>query len=97
MTKCEPCETLQKSHLLTEEEVSALLQAEELLPRWKIGRMELAVEESSSTHILFLSRKFTAKNFQAAMNYFNQTAAIAEREGHHPDFVSEIVTFVCIR
>lgn len=33
-----------------------------------------------------LSRSFTAKNFQAALNAINSMGAIAESEGHHPDF-----------
>jgi len=33
-----------------------------------------------------LMRSFVAKNFQAAMDFISQLAAIAEEEGHHPDF-----------
>lgn len=88
MTKCDPCESLEKSHLLSEEDVATLLQSEQLSHRWKIGKKQMGGDEYS----LFISRKFTAKNFQAAMDYFNQIASIAEREGHHPDFVSVSVT-----
>jgi 4a-hydroxytetrahydrobiopterin dehydratase len=33
-----------------------------------------------------LSRSFVAKNFEAALDALNAFGAIAEREGHHPDF-----------
>ena len=36
--------------------------------------------------VMSLSRQFTAKNFQAGLDAVNAMAAIAEREGHHPDF-----------
>ena len=32
-----------------------------------------------------IARQWTAKNFMAAMDFFNQVAALAEAEGHHPD------------
>jgi len=32
-----------------------------------------------------IRRSWVAKNFLAAIEFFNQTAALAEREGHHPD------------
>lgn len=32
-----------------------------------------------------ISRKFTCKNFQSALDAINDIGAIAEREGHHPD------------
>lgn len=32
-----------------------------------------------------ISRKFVAKNFVAAIDFFNQVARVAEEEGHHPD------------
>jgi pterin-4a-carbinolamine dehydratase len=36
--------------------------------------------------LLILSRQFTARNFQAAMDALNAMGAIAERENHHFDF-----------
>jgi 4a-hydroxytetrahydrobiopterin dehydratase len=32
-----------------------------------------------------LRREWTAKNFQAAVDFFNRVAELAEQEGHHPD------------
>ena len=56
---------------MTAEEARALLSA---VPGWSIsddGRM--------------IRRSWKAKNFMAAIDFFNQAAALAEREGHHPD------------
>lgn len=44
------------------------------VPRWGV-----------SSDGKLLTRNFTARNFTAAMDFFNQVAVIAEREGHHPD------------
>ena len=32
-----------------------------------------------------IRRAWTARNFQAAIDFFNKVAALAEQEGHHPD------------
>lgn len=32
-----------------------------------------------------ISRKWTAKNFMAGIDFFNKVAELAEAEGHHPD------------
>jgi 4a-hydroxytetrahydrobiopterin dehydratase len=32
-----------------------------------------------------IRRDWTAKNFMAAIDFFNKVAALAEQEGHHPD------------
>ena len=32
-----------------------------------------------------IRREWTARNFQAAIDFFNRVADLAEREGHHPD------------
>jgi 4a-hydroxytetrahydrobiopterin dehydratase len=32
-----------------------------------------------------MRRSWTAKNFNAAIEFFNRLAALAEQEGHHPD------------
>jgi 4a-hydroxytetrahydrobiopterin dehydratase len=32
-----------------------------------------------------IRRSWTAKNFMAAIDFFNKVAALAEEEGHHPD------------
>jgi len=41
--------------------------------------------KESQDGVLRLSRKFTARNFQAALDAMNEIGAIAEKEGHHPD------------
>jgi 4a-hydroxytetrahydrobiopterin dehydratase len=32
-----------------------------------------------------IRREWTAKNFQAGIDFFDKVAALAEQEGHHPD------------
>jgi len=32
-----------------------------------------------------IQRRWTAKNFMAAIDFFNKIAEMAEQEGHHPD------------
>lgn len=70
--KCVPCESLDQSHVLTTDEIDAELAA-----------MKLWTVKEDGTKI---SRSYTARNFQCAMDSLNAIGAIAEREGHHPDF-----------
>lgn len=44
------------------------------LPTWELNPQKTA-----------LSRTFVAKNFVAAIDFFNQVRDVAETEGHHPD------------
>ncbi|KAL3153267.1 hypothetical protein ABBQ38_011615 [Trebouxia sp. C0009 RCD-2024] len=44
------------------------------LPAWQLNESQTS-----------LARSFTAKNFVAAVKFFDQVAEIAEQEGHHPD------------
>ena len=69
--KCVPCESLDKSHLLSPQQVESELATMKL---WKLS--------DDSTKI---SRTYTARNFQAAMDSLNDIGKIAERENHHPD------------
>jgi 4a-hydroxytetrahydrobiopterin dehydratase len=48
------------------------------LPLWTL--------EENDDNSLHLSRKFVCKNFHSALDCINSCGAIAEREGHHPDF-----------
>ena len=57
--------------LLSSEQVKARLPA---LPRWRLSEDEKAI-----------SKEFVAKNWAAAMAFFNAASVIAEEEGHHPD------------
>ena len=74
--KCVPCESLDASALLTREQVQ--LHIEESLPLWRV--------QEQDDNVLYLSRKFTCKNFQSALDCITGFGSIAEREGHHPDF-----------
>lgn len=69
--QCAPCHSLNESALVPKEQIIEELKN---LPLW-----------SSSEQGKKISRKFTAKNFQAALECINLIGAVAEREGHHPD------------
>jgi len=74
---CIPCESLDTSYLLSSDQV---IQS--------IKDMKLWVAQFSSSDeskIQKLSKKFTCRNFQSALDAINDVGAIAEREGHHPD------------
>lgn len=72
--KCIPCESLDPSSLLPIE------QAQE-----QMSRLNLWEATIGQDRIAKISRKFTAKNFQSAMDALNDIGKIAERENHHPD------------
>jgi hypothetical protein len=58
--------------LVPAEELPELLKA---VPAWSLNPERT-----------MLTRKFTARNFMAAMAFFNKLAEVAESQGHHPDF-----------
>jgi 4a-hydroxytetrahydrobiopterin dehydratase len=70
--KCVPCESLDTSSLLKPEKAEEEVSK---LPLW----------EPDGIPITKICRKFTAKNFQSALDAMNDVGKIAEREGHHPD------------
>lgn len=69
--KCVPCESLDKSHLLSPEQIDAELSSN--MPLWKMRDTNK------------ISRSYTARNFQCAMDSMVAIGKIAERENHHPD------------
>ncbi len=70
-SNCVPCESLDTSSLLTADK---LQEGVSKLALWDLN------EEDNK-----ISRNFTAKNFQSALDAINDIGVIAEREGHHPD------------
>jgi 4a-hydroxytetrahydrobiopterin dehydratase len=66
---CRACEG--NVPLLSAHEVATLL-----------GQVEGWQVVADSTRI---RRTWTARNFMAAIDFFNRVAALAEQEGHHPD------------
>lgn len=78
--KCVPCSSMDPSAVLSKEHVNQRLQ--ESSPALVLWKQEI----HPTTQIPMLTYKFTAKNFQAAMDALNAMAQIAERENHHPDF-----------
>ena len=77
-SKCAPCESLDSSMSLPLEKAQSEITSE--LPLWSL------TPNDTNQHVLKISRTFTAKNFQCALDAINDVGKIAEREGHHPDF-----------
>ena len=76
--KCEPCAGLDKSAMISVDEVKTELES--------LGNASsLWTLKESQDGILSLSRKFTARNFQAALDAINEIGVIAESENHHPN------------
>jgi 4a-hydroxytetrahydrobiopterin dehydratase len=67
--KCQPCEG--GIPRMTPEEVGAHLPS---VPQRKVLDDGIRIR-----------REWVAKNFMAAMDFFNKVAAVAEEDGHHPD------------
>ena len=74
--KCVPCSSLDLTAKLSCETIDEALKHD--LSLW-----ETRYDEKASCNVL--SRSFTAKNFECAINYINEVGHLAEREGHHPD------------
>jgi len=76
--KCAPCSGLDDSAKLSFDEAEVeLASLGERSSLWDLMK--------SQDGILSLSRKFTARNFQAGVDAINAVASIAEEENHHPD------------
>ena len=67
--KCQPCEGGVPP--VPVDEVNRLLES---LPGWKL------TDDGQR-----IRREWVAKNFMAAIDFFNRVAELAEDEGHHPD------------
>jgi 4a-hydroxytetrahydrobiopterin dehydratase len=76
--KCAPCSGLDDSAKMSVDEAKMeLASLGNASSTWMI--------KESQAGVLSLSRKFTARNFQAAMNAINDIGAVAENVNHHPD------------
>jgi pterin-4a-carbinolamine dehydratase len=99
--KCVPCEGQDDSSRLSLDQAQVELAAMTRTTQsqqptnniWTIQQQQQGGKEvdnnkgdDTANTILSLNRKFTAKNFQAALDAINAMGAIAEREGHHPNF-----------
>ena len=87
-TGCVPCESLDLSSLLStekaEKEIAKLILWEAISSE-SSGSGEEDDVDAHTGNIVKISRTFTARNFQSALDAINAIGAIAEREGHHPD------------
>ena len=93
---CLPCEGMDPSALLRQPHIQDRATA---LPFWTVVPLitvnprsspaaadDAPVETDEEPSRFMLSRTFTARNFQAAMDALNAMGVIAERENHHFDF-----------
>jgi len=80
---CAPCSSLDGSSRLSLDEAKAeLASLTRNLSLWTLNKSNSNKEEDT---VLSISRNYTAKNFQAAMDSLNDVGKIAEIEGHHPN------------
>lgn len=87
--KCIPCESFDKKSILSKADVERELSSSSSTTTKNNNNNNDATPPllvwSLNSSGDKLVKKFTAKNFQAAIHFFNEVALIAEREGHHPD------------
>ncbi|KAL7571821.1 hypothetical protein ACA910_002906 [Epithemia clementina (nom. ined.)] len=98
---CIPCSTLDPSFLLSDSVVKERLASSPKLRFWECSTVtmvepdaSLSLSSSTTTttttkhhhHHPCISRTFVARHFQAALNAINAMGAVAEEQGHHPDF-----------
>lgn len=69
LKKCKPCEG--GVPRMTPEEVAAHLPS---VPAWTVTEDGIRIR-----------REWVAKNFVAAIDFFDRVATLAEEDGHHPD------------
>jgi pterin-4a-carbinolamine dehydratase len=79
---CVPCSSLDASHVLSIQEIRNKVEHE--LPLWNVLEKSNSENEKTSSYFT-LSRSFTARNFQCALDFINSVGAIAEQEQHHPN------------
>ena len=83
--QCIPCEGLTEA--LTAEAATARLASSSEHSLWSLSEQPgSSGGNTTTTPCLTLVRAFTAKHFQAALDFVNAAGAAAERQGHHPDF-----------
>ena len=84
--KCVPCSDLDESSKLSFDEASAELASLRNPSLWNLKSSNGSSSAADANDVvLFLSRKFTARNFQTAIDSINNVGAIAELVNHHPN------------
>lgn len=81
--KCIPCESLDKSTLLSKKDIEQEIKSS--IPLWSTVTTTDINNNGEGVETHKIIKKFTAKNFKAAISYFNQITTVAERENHHPN------------
>lgn len=87
---CVPCSGLNHNDLIPIEQLQQRIS--ESIPLWTLNECENPSTDSMNTgemgltkNYYSINRKFTAKNFQSAMNCLNDIGRLAEEQNHHPD------------
>ena len=89
---CVPCSGLNQNDLIPIEQLQRRVL--EIIPIWTIhesnssssnGASINTTDADLSIHYYSINRKFTAKNFQSAMDCLNEIGRIAEEQNHHPN------------
>ena len=86
-----PCSGLNQKDLIPIEQLRR--RVTELIPLWTTRESgerngEVTIKNSESVDMKYyysINRRFTAKNFQAALDCLNEVGRIAEEQNHHPD------------
>jgi 4a-hydroxytetrahydrobiopterin dehydratase len=77
---CVPCSGLNSNDLIPIDRLQRRLT--EIIPQWNLHESR---NTSGGLDYYSINRKFTAKNFQSAMDCLNEIGRIAEEQNHHPD------------
>ena len=96
---CIPCAGLDRNDLIPFYQVQQRIQ--EVTPLWSVndfrnGSGGIVNSPETTKGYYSLYRKFTTKNFQAAMDCINAVGIIAEEQQHHPDLHVTNYRDVCI-
>ena len=88
---CVPCSGLNQNDLIQIDQLQK--RVKELIPLWTINDNRHNSDADSISNVndavkknhYSINRKFTAKNFQSAMDCLNEIGRLAEEQNHHPD------------
>lgn len=88
---CVPCSGLNQNDLIQIDQLQQRIK--ELMPLWTLhdnrhrsGADSITnVDDAARKDYYSINRKFTAKNFQSAMDCLNEIGRLAEEQNHHPD------------
>jgi 4a-hydroxytetrahydrobiopterin dehydratase len=80
---CVPCTGLQRDHLIPVDELKQRILEQN--PLWTLYENKNSINEQGTKMYYSINRKFTTKNFQAAIDCITAIGTLAEELNHHPD------------